>query len=58
MFFVNSKSPWALPLLLVKRKDGTNRVVIDYCKLNGVTKKDSYTLPRIENALDVLGGAK
>ena len=55
---VKSKSPWALPLLLVKKKDRTNRVVIDYCKLNNVTKKDSYPLPRIDNALDVLGGAK
>ena len=55
---VKLKSPWAFPLLLVKKKDGTDRVDIDYCKLNDVTKKDSYPLPRINNALDVLGDAK
>ena len=55
---VKLKSPWALPLLLVKKKDGTNRVVIDYCKINDTTKKNSYPLPRIDNALDVFSGAK
>ena len=58
VLLVKSKSPWALLLLLVKKKNGTNRVVIDYCKLNDVTKKDSYPLPRIDDALGVLGGAK
>ena len=47
-----------LAATLSKKKDGTNRVIIDYCKLNDVIKKDSYPLPRINNALDVLGGAK
>ena len=53
-----SKSLWASPLLIVKKKDGSNRVVIDYHKLNTVTKKDSYPLPRIDDALDQLGGSK
>jgi hypothetical protein len=44
--------------LIVKKKDSTNRVVIDYRKLNNITKKDSYPLPRIDDALDKLGGAK
>ena len=48
----------AAPLLVVKKKDGTNRVVIDYQKLNNITKKDSYPLPRIDDALYRLGGAK
>ena len=42
---VPSQSPWASPILIVKKKDGSNRVVIDYRKLNNVTKKDSYPLP-------------
>ena len=41
---IPSKSPWAAPLLVVKKKDGTNRVVIDYRKLNNITKKDAYPL--------------
>ena len=57
-FLVNSKPPLALLLFLVKKKDGINRVVIDYCKLNDVTKKDSYPLPGNDNALDVFGGTK
>ena len=55
---VPSKSPWASPILIVKKKDGSNRVVIDYRKLNNITKKDSYPLPHIDDALDRLGGAK
>ena len=55
---VKSHSPWALPILIVKKKDGTNRVVIDYRRLNTITKKDSYPLPRIDNAIDKLGGAQ
>lgn len=54
---VPSKSLWASPILIVKKKGGTNRVLIDYQKLNNV-KKDSYLLPRIDAALDRLRGAK
>uniref|UniRef100_A0A0A9WGS4 RNA-directed DNA polymerase n=2 Tax=Lygus hesperus TaxID=30085 RepID=A0A0A9WGS4_LYGHE len=52
-----SKSPWASPIVLVPKKDGTTRFCIDYRRLNSVTKKDSYALPSIQAMLDTLSGA-
>ena len=53
-----SDSPWASPAVLVTKKDGTIRFSVDYRKVNFLTKKDSYPLPRIDDTLNTLGGAE
>lgn len=52
-----SKSPWAAPVLFVPKKDGRMRFCVDYRRLNAVTIKDSYPLPRIDDCIDTLGEA-
>ena len=53
-----SKSPWAAPVLFVKKKDGTMRMCIDYRGLNSKTIKNRYPLPRTDDMMDRLHGAK
>jgi hypothetical protein len=52
-----SVSPWGVPVLFVKNKDGTLRSCIDYRQLNKTTIKNKYRLPRIDDLFDQLGGA-
>ena len=44
-----SVSPWGAPILFVKKKDGSLRMCTDYRKLNAVTVKNKYPLPRIDD---------
>lgn len=53
-----SESPFALPVVLVKKKNGKIRLCIDYRKLNTCTIKDAYALPNIEETFSALSGAK
>lgn len=53
-----SKSPWASPICMVKKSDGTTRFCVDYRQINLVTKKDSYPLPRIDECVSALGGSQ
>jgi len=50
-----SSSPWASPIMLVQKKDGTLRFCVDYRGLSSVTKKDTFPLPRIDDLLDQVG---
>jgi hypothetical protein len=53
-----SASPWGSPVLFVDKRDGTIRLCVDFCKLNEVTIKNKYQLPKIEDMFDQLNGAK
>ncbi|GKA85833.1 putative reverse transcriptase domain-containing protein, partial [Tanacetum coccineum] len=50
-------SPWGVPVLFVKKKDGSMRMCIDYRELNKLTIKNRYPLPRIDDLFDQLQGA-
>ena len=52
-----STSPWSSPIVLVKKKDGKLRFCVNYRKLNTITEKDVYPLPRIDDTIDTLAGA-
>ena len=51
-FIRPSISPWGAPVLFVKKKDGSLRMCIDYRKLNHMTVKNKYPLPRIDELFD------
>ncbi|KAL7834629.1 hypothetical protein SRHO_G00288760 [Serrasalmus rhombeus] len=53
-----SSSPFSSPIVLVSKKDGSLRLCVDYRQLNAKTRRDAYPLPRIEESLDALCGAK
>ena len=52
-----SSSPWGAPVIFVAKKDGTQRMCVDYRSLNEVTIKNKYPLPRIDDLFDQLKGA-
>jgi hypothetical protein len=56
-FIHPSSSPWGAPVIFVLKKDGTQRLCVDYRALNEVTVKNKYPLPRIDDLFDQLRGA-
>ena len=53
-----SQSPYAAPIVLVRNKDGSLRLCVDYRHLNAKTARDQFPLPRIEESIDTIGNAK
>lgn len=53
-----SNSPWASPIVIVPKKDGSLRLCIDYRGVNSVTTKDAFPLPNIDHTLLALSGKK
>jgi hypothetical protein len=56
-FIRPSSSPWGAPVIFVPKKDGTQRLCMDYPAMNEVTVKNKYPLPRIDDLFDQLCGA-
>jgi hypothetical protein len=56
-FIHPSSSPWGAPVIFADKKDGTQRMCVDYRSLNEVTIKNKYPLPRIDDLFDQLRGA-
>ena len=56
-FVEPAASPWASNVVLVRKKDGSYRLCIDYRQLNAITYKDSYPLPHIDTCLGSMDGA-
>ena len=53
-----STSPWSSPIVLVRKKDGSVRFCIDFRKLNSITTKDAFPIPRIDDIFDHLSQAE
>lgn len=53
-----SLSPWASPIVYVKKKDGSWRLCVDFRKLNAIAKTCAYPLPRINDLLSIMAGSR
>ena len=53
-----SSSPWSSPVVLVTKKDGSQRLCIDYRRLNAATVKDAFPIPRVDDSFAALSGSR
>ena len=51
-------SAWSAPVVLVKKKDGSLHLCVDYRHLNGLSESDAYPMPRVDKLIDQVGKAK
>jgi hypothetical protein len=58
VYIRSNSSPWGAPVLFVQKKDGSQRMCVDYRSLNDVTLKNKYPLPHIEDLFDQMRGAR
>ena len=52
-----SQSSWSFPIVMVPKPDGSQRLCIDYRKVNAVSKTDSFPIPRLEDCIDRVGNS-
>jgi hypothetical protein len=52
-----SQSAWSSPIVLIPKPDGSQRLCIDYRKVNSVTRADSFPIPRLEDCIDKIGNS-
>lgn len=52
-----TKAEWNAPILFASRRDGSLKFCVEYWKLNAVTKRESYTIPRMDKCIEYLGDA-
>ena len=54
----SSRSSWSVPICVVPKGDGGKQLVIDYCALNKVTRKFTWSMPKVDNIVSKLNGAR